>query len=275
MPQLEILNGLENDSKETKSEGKKGNNLKKLFKKKPFLIAVGVVSILGLWAWYRKGSSGSSSASTDETSMLYASGYTGYPYTQSDYTEVHDAYTESTLDAITDAFDQRIESVQSVYDTTNEAILSQVNTLSERVNNSEQIIQNQSDAIQKQNDIAQMKANSDAYHYATTTAQKEALHEANNQIASKYGWTFNDDDGYWYDGNTRVYQTVIQANGGVSTINNKTSSSTGSTGSTGSAPSGYSNTHPTTGASAPSGFVYNSQGYLVNRAKANGGTYSK
>ena len=240
MPNFEIgnFNAYDDKTEKSKSEssGKKSSKLKTLLKKKPFLIAVFVVSLLGLYAWYRK-----SITQTESGGGLVLSG--GYPtvggtYTSDSYSDNNTAYTSDIYDSIQNAFaseyeslqnsfEQQMSQMQQSYDTTTDNLTSQVSTLSDRLNTSEDIITTQSSYITMLQDIEQMKANSDSYHYATTQAQKDALHQANQSIADKWGWTFS--NGYWYDSSGQnIYVTPTQQSISGSpdnTVVNKTASS--------------------------------------------------
>ena len=57
-----------------------------------------------------------------------------------------------------------------------------------------------------------MKSNSEAWHNASDD-EKAMLSEANKQIASKYGFTFDDATGYWYEGETKVYTPTTNNSG--------------------------------------------------------------
>lgn len=56
--------------------------------------------------------------------------------------------------------------------------------------------------------VAEMKANSEAYNNATTTAEKQRLHEQNQALAKYVGGTF--DSGYWYNPDGSLLYNVDQ-----------------------------------------------------------------
>lgn len=237
MAEFEILpSPSETDKREKKQTGKK-TDIKKLLKKKPFLIAVGVVALLGLYAWYKNSMSGGSSSD-----LVVASGYAGYPETGGAYTEASTAYEDEFYSAMLDSMNEKLsniqnsytsqlENMQTVYDNNTENLTSQVNSLSEKWNTAEDVLLTQSAEIQRQQDISTMMSNSDRALYSTSQTEKTALHNANTAIASKYGWIFGD-DGYWYDetGKNRVYQTVTQSSksSGGSSSGSSSKSSSGS-----------------------------------------------
>ena len=207
MSKIEIINPLEDLGKDTKSKGKKN-----IFKDKKFLIIAGAVALVGLYAGFKKNKSNTS----EETSVVIPTGYTGYPsastgesldYTASeimtDVTDVLNSYISET--------DSKITDIQSSIDSSNSAVYDNISKVQNMLADTQSSIDKQASAMEEQNAINRMMINSDLYTSATTTAEKNALHEENKAIADKYGFTFNDNDGYWYkaDG-TRVYQTAIQ-----------------------------------------------------------------
>lgn len=76
--------------------------------------------------------------------------------------------------------------------------------------------------------LRQMQANSAAWSKATTTAEKNALHEANQKIAAGLGLTYNSGTGKWYEADgseALIYSTSTSSS---NTSKTSTSSSTGS-----------------------------------------------
>ena len=213
MSNIEILDfdtpsGKSSDSGSTGTH--KNTSLKKLMKKKPFMIALVVIALVGLYVWYKSINSGSS-----ESVAYTTSGYTGYPVVNSgsSYGETNTAFTTDTIYAMQEAFQSQLDNLQTIYDNSNEQLASQVIALNEKFNTTEDVVKSQASQIEIQNAISAMQYNSDRYHYATSDAEKKALHDANEAIASKYGWTFDNSDGYWYDADGyRVYQTATQSN---------------------------------------------------------------
>lgn len=242
MASIEIIGGA-NAPKETekpKDEGKKTNKLIKLFKKKPFLVAVGAVSILGLYAFFKK----SNSTQSQDSEGYSAIGYTYPTYNDGGtYTDSNSAYTEDLFNTMQEAFqqqaedlatsyDNRLEQIQSSYDTSNSNLVSQLDTLNERINDNENTLKKQSEAVEMARDIDTMRRNSESYYYTNSEKAKDALHEANADIAKKWGFTFNNSDGYWYDNSgSRVYSTVQQDQKTLETIATKPSSSSSSSSS--------------------------------------------
>lgn len=224
MASIEVIGGVNNERKDDKpkeTETKKSNKLFKLFKKKPFLVAVVVVVALGLYAWFKKSQTATVADSESSEGYFIPTTYTYPTYSGGSYSDSISAYNEDTLltmqdaftqigDSLSDSFDTKISQVQNVFDTTTSNLVSQVETLNDRLNDTENVVKTQSQTISKQNDIDAMMRNSDNYHYATTTAEKEALHNANKSIAEKWGFTFGD-DGYWHDSDgSIVYSTATQ-----------------------------------------------------------------
>ena len=108
--------------------------------------------------------------------------------------------------------------------------------------------------------LQQMQANSAAWSKATTTAEKNALHEANQQIAKSLGLTYNSATGKWYEANgseALIYST------GSSSGTTKTSTSTTKT--------------TTSGSSSYGGVSYDKNtdyAALIQQAKASGASQS-
>ena len=147
-----------------------GNNAKKLFKDKRFLLLAGGVGVAALVAGYLK----NKDSESEEATAYEAIGYAGYP-------------TVGGASSAGDAVSSYYEEDGSLWEMS-ESIL------------------NMNEIMEKQQDIAQMKANSELYGILSTpedAATRTALHEENKLIAEKWGFTF--DDGYWYEGNSVVY----------------------------------------------------------------------
>ena len=241
MASIEIIGGANNAPKETEkpkdTEGKKTNKLIKLIKKNPFLVAVVAVSVLGLYAFFKK----SNSTETEDSEGYSAVGYTYPTYAGGGtYPDSNRAYSEDLFNTMQEAFqqqaedlatsyDNRLEQIQQSYDTSTSNLVSQLDKLNDRINDNEDTLKKQSEAVEMVRDIDTMRRNSDSYHYASTQQAKDALHQQNANIAEKWGFTFNNSDGYWYDktGN-RVYSTVTQEQKALETIATKPSSSSNS-----------------------------------------------
>ena len=147
-----------------------GNNTKKLFKDKRFLLLAGGVGVAALVAGYLK----NKDAESEEATAYEAIGYAGYP-------------TVGGASSAGDAVSSYYEEDGGLWE------------MSETVLNMNEI-------MEKQQDISQMKANSELYAILSTpedAATRTALHEENKLIAEKWGFTF--DEGYWYEGNSVVY----------------------------------------------------------------------
>ena len=207
MPNLEIVGDFADKPTSSNSGTGKSTSFKKLLKKKPFMIALGVVALIGIYVWYKSNSSVSS-----DTVAYTASGYTGYPIIDSgsSYGETQTAYNTDTMYAMQEAFQSQLDNLQTVYDNNTENLVSQVVELNERFNTTEEVVKSQSEVIEMQNTISAMQYNSDRALLSTSQAEKDALHEANKAMAYKYGWSFA--DGYWYDADgNRLYQTATQS----------------------------------------------------------------
>ena len=199
---------------ERKSEGgnKFLNKVKKLVKKKPFLIAVAVVVVLGLLAWYRKAQNPVPASETvDESGLIVPDGLS-VMYPEGGFmSQGGSDYMSDEFLSIKDSFSSELGAVQDSFNVVVDSMSAQIEDLSDRIDTQSDTLVIQSNTIARQNDLASMQANSDAWHYATTTEEKKALEQANEEIASKYGWE-RGDDGVWYDNGKPVYTTVTQAN---------------------------------------------------------------
>lgn len=182
-----------------------GENTKKLFKNKKFLLAAGGVAVVALIAGYLKNREGEA-----DTTGYGAIGYAGYPTvggsSSSDFsssTET-DSYFESLLNETTTEYDGVMAEMES-----------NISSLTDRLVSSEEKSASYLLTIEKQNAISQMRANSELYNALGSgdAATKQALHDENMAIAEKYGWTFDASTGNYFDGNTVLYTTAKQAKG--------------------------------------------------------------
>ena len=201
--------------------GKLTNRLKRLFKNKPFVIAVIVVSILGLWSLVKKSQTQTVAESEDrslvpESLELMYPGENTYMTSTGDYifdvlTSMGEYITGLENENISnkDTFNNQYTALKNTFEVTVDDMSSQIQSLSNKIDTQDNTLKEQTETIAKQNAIKVMQSNSDAWHYATTQAEKDALAKANEQIASQYGWT-RGDDGVWYDNGQVVYQTVTQ-----------------------------------------------------------------
>jgi len=248
----------EQDNKSETTGTKKGGKLKRLFKKKPFLIAVAVVVVLGLIALVRKSQQPVQTA--DESNMVVADGLeVMYPSTDTYMTSEGDYITdvldslgmvlgemqtehENEMISIQESFSEEVSSLKNTFDVTVDSMSMQIEDLSDKVDTQSDTITEQAQTIARQNDIQAMQNNSDAWFYASDSERK-ALEQSNAQIAAKYGWE-RGDDGAWYDGGVKVYETTTQQVVTSSAPATKTlsSGSTGSSGSTSSKSSSGSST---------------------------------
>lgn len=253
MAEFEVLGSEKKDSGEKKKGGK---GIKNLLKKKPFVIAVIVVAFLGIYSLLKK----SKQQTVEETgqNMVISDGLQGVSVLSNPldsgvggsssfdsiydmfYTEIENLETahKTEIGNLTESYQNQISEMERSFESGVDEMTSQINTLSDRVNKQEYIIETQSSAIELQNDLAEMQRNSDSWHYATSDEQKKALENANKQIASKWGLTFNSTSGTWHDSTgALVYQTPTQQNANkvnTTTIIEQKKASSGGSGSSGS-----------------------------------------
>ena len=225
MADFEIL-GQSKD--EPKKDKKKSNKIIEYIKKNPFKVAVIVVALLGVYAWIKSSSKPEAEETSDindDMVALYSDGYPNLGYTteagggmSTDYTGLITDSMNEIADNLNASFDSKIEGIQSSVDTSNSALWENMDyinqTMTDQSNSINQLVdhtEQQANVIQRQNDIVQMMNNSIAYNGTTSRTTKDALHEANRAIASKYGWTFNNDNWEWYDENGQLlYQSTSQ-----------------------------------------------------------------
>ena len=206
-------------------EGKKSKgNFNKLLKNKWFLVACAVVALLGLVALIRRQQA---MQSDNGQNMLLADGVSGLTVTAPPV-DAYDgsAYSSGTFDAMYHAFESQLADIKDSYDIQVDDMKQQMTLLSERYDTASYILQKQSAEIAKQNDLQAMMNNSDAWHFAETPARKQALQNANIQIASKYDWIFDDGVCYDTDGRTPLYTTSTQEYMNTSGTASKKASST-------------------------------------------------
>lgn len=216
----------------TEETGKKLKaNTKKLMKNKYFLLALGIVAVLGLYSYYKKNKSGKTN--DDELTVAYTStGYDGYP-----------TATGESLDSIYESMDNVYNSAMNEIENLrneNNALVSDITqTISdiqkEKDNEISQIIssfsaerkdydktisylelqnQKQEEEAKKQATIEQMKTNANLYHYSDS-AEKERLKAENERLGASLG-AYKDSDGRWYVSNTssqRLFTTTLEESG--------------------------------------------------------------
>lgn len=231
MAEFEVFGKDRTEKSEKKDNTGKGgkitNRLKRLFKNKPFLIAVIVVAILGLWSLMKKSQTQTVTESEDGTLVpesleLMYPGENTYMTSEGDY--ISDVLTsmgeyitglEEENMSIKETFNNQYSTLKNTFDVTVDDMSSQIQSLSNKVDTQDNTLKSQTETIAKQNAIRVMQNNSDAWHYASTKEERDALAKANEEIASQYGWK-RGDDGVWYDGGIAVYQTVTQQKASVS-----------------------------------------------------------
>lgn len=128
-----------------------GDNAKKLFKSKPFIILAIGVALIALFVNFNKGrSSSSSSEETVEEVSYYdgthAIGYAGYPgmYGSSGDSGQYDWYLQEIM-KMQDEYDENIEALQGEYETSLGEMQSQYDTALEGFNKSLEDMQNEYD----------------------------------------------------------------------------------------------------------------------------------
>lgn len=225
---------------ERKTGNKVFNKVKKLFKKKPFLIAVAVVVVLGLLAWYKKSQVPATAEDETESEMVLADGLELMYPANDTFVGSGGSYFEDVLDTMVDSFNEELTNMDNYYqseityvkdvlDITVDDMSGQIESLSNQIDTQSDTLAQQTDYIARQNDIQMMQQNSDAWHYATSDADKKALEKTNKAIAEKYGWELGD-DGIWYDEDEKpVYTTVTQKVATSSSTPKKSLSSSSST----------------------------------------------
>ena len=251
MANIELFNNDKNKT-ETKTEGyKKPMKFKEFIKQKPFLIAVLGVSIVAIFVLLTKKSQPQQEEESE--AVLQADGYDYLTYTGSGSgsqipTDVYDDMflyyateletvkqeNQKQIEELTSEFEKAIEVNKNAYDVEVDNMSNEILQLTEKLDKNADTILQQQEAIERQNDINTMRNNADAWHVSTNEAYKESLHKANESIADKWGWTFNDASGYWADENgNALFSTVMQesyVSSGVDTgsLPSYTSPSTGS-----------------------------------------------
>ena len=214
-------------------------NVKKIVKKNPFILAVVGVGAVALFVWWRK------SQTVADTNTYAAVGYGGYPTVTGEgssgnaaendlsfYEEImreNQIQTDSLLQSLTEGYDAQLQSLTEDYDAKLletqtllqtltdehnaqlEEIEATVGVLETRATTAEEKNSALEKELSKQSDISQMRANSELYGAITDKATKDALHAENLAIAQKYGWTYDPATGNYYDGNSVVYLTTKQA----------------------------------------------------------------
>ena len=195
-------------------------NTKKLFKKKPFLIAAVGVGAVALYVAYKK-----SQETTGE--MGYAVGYSGYPTVGGSSSGSSDeAYFDQILSENQSQYSDLMNSVISEYDSAFSELQSTIGVLSDRVTTSEARNEEYEKQIIRQTAISQMLANSELYNTVSDRATKDALHAENLAIAEEMGWTFNAEDGHYYENGKKVYTTSAAKTGQNTAYTGGTSSTT-------------------------------------------------
>ena len=179
-----------------------GNNSKKLFKNKWFIVAAVGVGVLGIVTAIRKKSDGEEV----DTTGYSAIGYAGYPSVTgggSDSSYSSGGYDSGYLESL-------ISANESAVNTNMDSLYLELSDLSERVTTVSTQQETTTAALERSQALSQMRANSELYNNITDTKTKEALHTENLAIADKYGWTYDETTGNYYEGNSVVYTTTKQ-----------------------------------------------------------------
>lgn len=192
-----------------------GDNTKKLFKNKKFLVITGGVAATALVIGYLR-----NRESDEEATAYEAVGYAGYPTvggsSSSEFVSTSEVDSTSQVDELKSYYEEVLGQTTTEYDGVLSEMESNITTLSNRLITAEETNANYQYQIEKQNAISQMRANSELYNTLSTPADattRAALHEENKAIAEKYGWEFDASTGNWFEGNTVLYTTAKQQAG--------------------------------------------------------------
>lgn len=183
-------------------------NVKKLAKKKPFVIAAAVVAVVALYVAWKK-------SQNVDTTGYSAIGYAGYPQTGSSgsaegggYYESDSSYYEEIIRENQFQTDSLLQTITEEHESQMFEMETAIGLLEERYITSEQRNAEYMAYIERQNAISKMTANSELYNNITDRATKDALHAENVAIAEAMGWEFNPDDGHYYENGVKVYTTA-------------------------------------------------------------------
>lgn len=179
-----------------------GDNMSKVVKNKKFLVVVLVVAALAIASGYLKYRKEDES---DDFTAYEAVGYAGYPVVNgggSSTTEGDSSYYTQ--------WDTFLNDIMTEYESELDTMQTNIVDLSDRLKNAEELSAEQTLKLQKQTDLSQMKANSELFNNVSDQTLKDNLHAENAAIAEKYGWTFDDQSGNWYEGDTPVYLVTWQ-----------------------------------------------------------------
>ena len=190
-----------------------GENTKKVFKDKRFwFIALGVAAV-ALWVGYRNGGN----ATESEAGPYEAIGYAGYPSMMGSGEDTgyssDTSYLESMISENNSYYESLISENNSIYESELDAMNSNISSLSDKLLSAEDAIGQQAKEMERQQAISQMKANSELYNVLSKpedAATREALHQANLEIAEQFGWEFDPTSGNYFDGSNVVYTTSNQ-----------------------------------------------------------------
>lgn len=212
------------------------DNFKENIKKPWFKVALGVVVALGGYALYKSMTSDNRATETSGGGEYfiptgYASGYPEYNGGMGGGGDYYDGGSENYdglvnyLDNLNSKLDATIESsgevhkglydyldeMQTAQDTTNNAILSQVEKLGDKIGVQESQDAVMQESINRQNIISEMKANSEFYNGLESGAWddvKNALHDRNMALADEIGATYDEKTGTYVDNSGSVLYTT-------------------------------------------------------------------
>ena len=213
-----------------------GENAKKVFKNKKFLIAAVAVGGIALISGYLKYRDQEQSEDIEAVTGFEAIGYAGYPTvnggggSEGDNYYSDTSYYEGLLSDMQAQYQSDLLDFQAQYDSDMDLVNSNVEALTDKLLSSEEALAQTQQAMQTQQVISQMQANSELYNALRGSEfadERQALHEENKALAESIGATFDNDTGNWYTG-TGVLYTTAQQRAGI--VGGKTT--TGGTNST-------------------------------------------
>ena len=189
------------------------DNFKENLKKPWFKVALGVVVVLGGYALIKNMASSSSATGTNAAGGEYyiPTGYaSGYPEYQGgvgggDYSF---GSTENY-----DGLLNYMENLQTSQDTTNNAIMSQLDKLAAQIGTQPGLTDSMIGGVEQQNIVAEMKANSELYNGLEGDGWsdlKTSLHDRNQELAAQIGATFDSATGSYRSENGSALYTVTE-----------------------------------------------------------------
>ena len=178
------------------------DNFKENMKKPWFKVALVGVVALGGYALYKSLTSSGGATGTNAAGgeyylpTGYASGYPEYP-SGSGGGDYYDSGSENY-----DGLYNYLDEMQTSQDTTNNAILSQLDRLTDKMGIQEEQNAAMRGEIERQNIVAEMKANSEFYDGLEAGAWDDvrvSLHDRNMELAKEIGATYDSRTGNYYD----------------------------------------------------------------------------